>query len=107
MATATDTEYRISPSETRYDAADVRAFITEALETAPAVERVQELLVHHVVGRHFHPSVVQATVACIIQDIVESATPRTGGRSRPASSTTRVTRSLTTSRRGRAPDERR
>jgi hypothetical protein len=74
MATATDTEYRISPSETRYDAADVRAFITEALETAPAVERVQELLVHHVVGRHLHPSVVQATVACIIQDIVESAT---------------------------------
>jgi hypothetical protein len=74
MAT-TATDYRISPGEIRYDAADVRAFITEALETAPAVERVQELLVHHVVGRHLHPSVVQATVAGIIQDIVESATP--------------------------------
>jgi hypothetical protein len=73
MAT-TVTDYRISPGEIRYDAADVRAFITEALETAPAVERVQELLVHHVVGPHLHPSVVQATVAGIIQDIVESAT---------------------------------
>jgi hypothetical protein len=74
MATTT-TEYRISPSEIRYDAADVRAFVTEALETVPAVERVQELLVHHVVGRHLHPSVVQGSLVGIIQDIVESATP--------------------------------
>jgi hypothetical protein len=72
--TTTDTDYRISPGEIRYDAADVRAFITEALEQAPAVERVQELLVHHVVGGHLHPSVVQGSMVGIIQDIVESAT---------------------------------
>lgn len=73
MAT-TAADYRMSPSEIRYDAADVRAFITEALNSAPAVERVQELLVHHVVGGHLHPSVVQGSLVCMIQDIVESAT---------------------------------
>jgi len=72
--TTTDTDYRISPSETRYAAADVRAFITDALEQPPAVERVQELLVHHVVGGHLHPSVVQGSLSDIIQDIVGSAT---------------------------------
>lgn len=69
----TTTDYRMSPSEIRYDAADVRAFITEALNTAPAAERVQELLVHHVVGGHLHPSVVQGSLVCMVQDIVESA----------------------------------
>jgi hypothetical protein len=74
MATTTATESRMSPSEIRYDAADVRAFINEALNTAPATERVQELLVHHVVGGRLHPSVVQGSLVCMIQDIVESAT---------------------------------
>lgn len=73
MATTTS-DSRMSPSEIRYDAADVRAFITEALENEPAVERVQELLVHHVVGARLHPSVVQGSLVGIIQDIVESAT---------------------------------
>jgi hypothetical protein len=68
------TDYRMSPGEIRYDAADVRAFISDALNAAPAAERVQELLVHHVVGGHLHPSIVQASVAHFIQDIVESAT---------------------------------
>lgn len=71
MPTASDT--RMSPSEIRYDAVDVRAFITEALNAAPAAERVQELLVHHVVGGHLHPSVVQGSLVSMIQDIVESA----------------------------------
>ena len=74
MATTTDTEYRMSPSEVRYDAADVRAFITEALDTAPAVERVQELLVRHVVGKELHPSVVREDLVALIQDIVGAAT---------------------------------
>ena len=68
------TDYRISPSETRYDAADVRALIRETLNTAPAVERVQELLVRHVSGRELHPSVVQEEVTGLIQDIVGAAT---------------------------------
>jgi hypothetical protein len=74
MATTTATDYRTSPSETRYDAADVRAFITEALSTAPAAERVQELLVRHVVGNELHPSVVQEDLVGLIQDIVGAAT---------------------------------
>jgi hypothetical protein len=52
----------------------VRAFIADALNTAPAAERVQELLVHHVVGGHLHPSVVQGSLVSMIQDIVEAAT---------------------------------
>ncbi len=70
MATA---DYRMSPGDIRYDAADVRAFITDALNTAPAAERVQELLVHHVVGGHLHPSVVQESLVSMIQDLVGSA----------------------------------
>lgn len=73
MATTTDTDYRMSPSEIRYGAADVRAFILDALNTAPAAERVQELLLHHVVGGHLHPSVVQESLVCMIEDIVGSA----------------------------------
>jgi len=73
MPSTATTDYRISPAEIRYEAADVRAFITEALNSAPAVERVQELLVHHVVGGHLHPSVVQGSLACMIQDIIDSA----------------------------------
>ncbi len=73
MAT-TATDYRLSPSETRYAAADMRAFITEALDTAPAAERVQELLVRHVVGRELHHSVVQEDLIALIQDIVGAAT---------------------------------
>ena len=73
MATTTATDYRMSPSEIRYDAADVRAFITDALNAAPAAERVQELLVHHVVGGHLHPSVVQGSLVGMIHDIVEAA----------------------------------
>jgi hypothetical protein len=34
------TDYRMSPGEIRYDAADVRAFITDALNTAPAADDV-------------------------------------------------------------------
>ena len=52
-------DLRISPSDTRYAAADVRGFIRDALNTAPAVEVVQELLVTHVEGKLLHPSVVQ------------------------------------------------
>jgi len=69
-----DTAQRISPSETRYAAADVRAFITDALNTAPAIERVQELLVNHVEGEQLHPSVVQGTPVGLIEDIVGTAT---------------------------------
>lgn len=71
---ATTTEYRTSPADVRYDAADVRGFIREALNTEPAVERVQELLVRHVSGRQMHPAVVQDTLAVLIQDIVGAAT---------------------------------
>lgn len=67
------TDYRTSPSEVRYDAADVRRFIREALNAAPAVERVQELLVRHVTGGEMHPSIVQADLTCLIQDIVGAA----------------------------------
>lgn len=67
------TDYRTSPADVRYDAADVRAFIREALNTAPAAERVQELLVRHVTGRELHPSVVQEDLVGLIQDIVGAA----------------------------------
>jgi uncharacterized protein (DUF697 family) len=67
-------DQRISPSDTRYAAADVRGFITDALNTAPAVEIVQELLVTHVEGKLLHPSVVQEELAGLIQDIVGAAT---------------------------------
>jgi hypothetical protein len=68
------TDQRISPSETRYTAEDVRAFITEALDTEPAVGRVQELLVAHIHGKRYHPSVVQETLVGLIGDIVGAAT---------------------------------
>jgi hypothetical protein len=72
MPAAADT--RLSPAETRYATADVRAFITQALSTAPAVERVQELLVRHVVAGELHPSVVQEDLVGLIGDIVGAAT---------------------------------
>lgn len=68
------TDQRISPTETRYDDADVRAFITDALNTAPAIERVQELLVTHIEGKLYHPSVIQESLAGLIEDIVGAAT---------------------------------
>lgn len=68
-------DYRMSPAEVRYSAADVRAFIAQALNTAPAVERVQELLVRHVgAAKELHPSVVQEDLIGMIQDIVGAAT---------------------------------
>jgi uncharacterized protein (DUF697 family) len=67
-------ELKLSPSETLYAAVDVRAFITDALNTAPAVEIVQELLVTHVEGKLLHPSVVQEELTAMIQDIVGAAT---------------------------------
>lgn len=68
------TDYRLSPAEIRYDADDVRAFIRDGLNTAPAAERVQELLVRHVSGRELHPSVVKEELVGLIQDIVGAAT---------------------------------
>jgi hypothetical protein len=70
---ATTTDDRTSPADVRYDAGDVRAFIREALNTAPAAERAQELLVRHVTGRELHPSVVQEDLVGLIQDIVGAA----------------------------------
>lgn len=67
-------DYRMSAADVRYSAADVRAFITQALDTAPAVERVQELLVRHVGAKELHPSVVQEDLIGMIQDIVGAAT---------------------------------
>ena len=65
---------KLSPSETLYAAVDVRAFITDALNTAPAVEIVQELLVTHIEGKLLHPAVVQENLVGLIEDIVGAAT---------------------------------
>lgn len=60
------TDQRTSPSENTYNAADVRAFILGALNTEPAVEKVQELLLDHVVCGRLHPSVVTPRrLACV------------------------------------------
>ncbi len=68
------TDQRTSPRDNTYEASDVRAFITAALATDPAVERVYELLHEHVEEGRYHPTVVAETLKVYIQDIVESAT---------------------------------
>jgi len=68
------TAQRISPSEQTYDVADVRGFILAALDTAPAIEKVQDLLVEHIQFGRLHPSVVREDLQTYIRDVVESAT---------------------------------
>lgn len=70
--TATDT--RTSPHQNSYNADAVRSFIHAALSLEPAAENVNDLLVAHVVGGHFDPSAVAATLTMYIADVVESAT---------------------------------
>jgi hypothetical protein len=67
------TDVRISPTETRYDVADVRSFILGALNTEPAVEQLEELMVCHVEGNALHPEVVPESLVGIIGDIVGAA----------------------------------
>lgn len=78
------TDYRISPSETRYDAADVRALIRETLNTAPAVERVQELLVRHVSGENCTPQSSKRKSPGSSRTSSARPPRRTGARSPPA-----------------------
>jgi hypothetical protein len=67
------TDVRMSPTETRYDAAYVRSFLLGALHIEPAVEQLEELMVRHVEGKALHPEVVRETLVGIIGDIVGAA----------------------------------